>query len=500
MRIISCFTRLLRRTLLPVCAFALAVAPAAARQTLTIEDALFTAMENSPDILGTRLDLERSSQLLRAQQAALKSQLSLTLNPINYSTDRQFNQLFSAWNNTDSKSTSGQFTIAQPILQTDGTLNLINRFNWQNSYSDYQGIRNKSYTNESYISYSQPLFTYNRRKLQTRELELDLETTRLSYAVQKLVIERQVTQNFYAAYERKMSLDIAREELSNRQTSFDIIKNKVDAGLAAREELYQAELDLTNSRSTVQNREMELENALDRFKHLIGLSLDEEIEVEADVTWQPVNVNLETAVNHGLGNRMELRQREIAIDNAQFNLTRVQAQNEFRGDLTLTYGIKGNDERLTDIYETPTRTKRVSLQFDIPLWDWGEKNARINASRAGITKARLSTEVERNIIIMGVREAWRALENQGSQIELAEQGVRNAELTWEINLERYRNGDLTSMDLNLFQNQLSQRKMALVQALIDYRLALLNIKIESLYDFEKGRSVLDQVLNEDAMY
>ena len=485
------------RVLLLICVLLLQAGPAACQQNLSLENALTIAMENSPDILSTRLNLERSSQLLRAQQAALKSQLSLTLNPISYSTDRQFNQLFSVWNNTDSKSSSGQFTLAQPIIQTDGTLNLINRFNWQNSYSDYQGFRNKSYTNDVYISYSQPLFTYNRTRLETRELELDLENTSLSYAVQKLVIERQVTQNFYSAYESKMNLDIAREELANRQASYDIIKNKVDAGLVAREELYQAELDLTGSRSTVENREMELQNAFDRFKHLIGTSLDEDIDVEADVAWQPVTVDLDMAVNHGLERRMELRQREIAIDNARFDLTRVQAQNEFRGDFTVTYGIKGNDEQFAEIYDTPTRTKRVSLQLDVPLWDWGEKEARINASKATIQRTQLSAEVERELIIIGVREAWRALRNQSSQIELAEQGVRNAELTYEINLERYKNGDLTSMDLNLFQNQLSQKKMSLVQARIDYKLALLNMKIESLYDFEKGQSVVDDVLDHE---
>jgi len=58
-------------------------------------------------------------------------------------------------------------------------------------------------------------------------------------------------------------------------------------------------------------------------------------------------------------------------------------------------------------------------------------------------------------------------------------------LTYEINLERYANGDLTSMDLNLFQTQLSTKKMAYAQSLIDYKIQLLNLKIQSLYDFRK---------------
>jgi hypothetical protein len=48
------------------------------------------------------------------------------------------------------------------------------------------------------------------------------------------------------------------------------------------------------------------------------------------------------------------------------------------------------------------------------------------------------------------------------------------------------------MDLNLFQNQLSTKKMAYAQALIDYKIELLNLKIQSLYDFEKNEAIVPE--------
>ena len=63
--------------------------------------------------------------------------------------------------------------------------------------------------------------------------------------------------------------------------------------------------------------------------------------------------------------------------------------------------------------------------------------------------------------------------------------MRNAELTYDINLTRYREGDLTGMEISQFQTQLSNRRMAYAQALINYKIELLNLKILSLYDFEK---------------
>lgn len=50
------------------------------------------------------------------------------------------------------------------------------------------------------------------------------------------------------------------------------------------------------------------------------------------------------------------------------------------------------------------------------------------------------------------------------------------ERTYEINLEKYRNGNLTGMDLQQFQNQLTTAKQDYTSAIISYKIELLNLK------------------------
>lgn len=45
------------------------------------------------------------------------------------------------------------------------------------------------------------------------------------------------------------------------------------------------------------------------------------------------------------------------------------------------------------------------------------------------------------------------------------------------------------MDLDRSQEQLSQSQISYTNALISYKLELLNLKIQTLYDFEKKMSV-----------
>ncbi len=471
----------------------LMAAPISAQQSLTLDRALSMAEIKSPNIQQSLLNLERYQNNLEAQRAAMKSKFSLSISPIDYTNTRRFDNRFSEWYTNESFASNSVFRVEQPILFTDGTLSLINRFGWQKSTAEFTGqdpTTSRRFSNNLYLNLNQPLFTYNRLKLQLKELELSFENANISYAIQRLNMEKSVTQFFYNVYMAQMNLSIAREELANTEKSYEIIKNKVDAGLAAKEELYQAELNVSQSKSSLQNSQVTFENAKDQLKMYLGMDLFEEILVLADVEAKPVAVDLQKAIDNGLKNRMELRQREIDVETSQFEMIRTKALNEFSGSMNLAYGIIGDNEKLNEMFDQPTKNPQVQLSFEIPIFDWGERKARIRAQEASLKSQELNLDQEKNQIVIDIRQAYRNLLNQENQIEIARQSERNAQLTYEINLERYQNGDLTSMDLNLFQNQLSSRKIAYAQALINYKIELLNIKVQTLFDFEKNQAVI----------
>ncbi|MEN8117348.1 MAG: TolC family protein [Bacteroidota bacterium] len=471
-----------------------------AQEAITLDKALGIAETGSPDLRQSLLNLERFQKNLEAQRAALKSRFSLEVSPVEYSNQRRFDNRVSEWYTNENLGSNARFVVSQPILLTDGTISLSNEFGWQSSNSTSAGFtESEVFYNNLYLNVNQPLFTYNRLKLQLKELELNYENANISYAIQRLNLERNVTQFFYNVYMSQMNLTIAKEELQNTQKSYDIIVNKVDAGLAAREELYQAELNLATSKSTLQNSEVTFENAKDQLKLYLGMDLFEDILILADIGANPIPVDLDKAIDNGLNSRMELRQREIDIESSQFALIQTKSLNEFRGDLNLRIGITGDDPKLNQIFDSPTQSPSVALSFNIPLFDWGEKKARIAAAKATIQSQELSLSEEKKQIVVDIRQVYRNLQNQLNQIDIAKQNERNAQLTYEINLERYENGDLTGMDLNLYQTQLSEKKIAYSQALINYKIELLNLKIQSLYDFEKGEEILpsELYLNED---
>jgi len=472
----------------------LAMAVSAHGEELTLERALNIAFQNSPAMRQAGFQLEISERNLNAQQAGLKSQFSLTVQPYRTSSSRVFSELTSTYNTQTQTRSQTTFTIRQPIKWTDATLTVTDRLNWQEATSSFAGgTKQTAFSNSLTFSLDQPLFTYNRTKMEIKELELALENTQLAYAIQKLLIERQVTQQFLNLYYSRMSIQISQEEYENATESFNIIKSKVDAGITAPEELYQADITKDNSLAALEDKRMQHENSLDTFKTLLGLELEALVDVAADIQKAFVDVDLDKAVAHGLENRMELRQMDIEIQNAMHDLIRAGAENEFEASLGIAFGLTGTSPEFNGIYDSPNTDRLIALTLNIPLFDWGQKKHRMAAARAQVETVKLSADEEAKSIKAEIREAFRNLMNQKRQIEIAEKSITNAELTYEINLERYRNGDLSSKDLQFYQLQLSQQRLALVQALINNKLALLDLKIRTLWDFEANRSILDEL-------
>ena len=454
---------------------------------MTLEDALEYSIDHSPELQEALINLERYKLNLEAQRASLKSRFALTLNPFTYSNSRSFDNRFSEWYTNESFSSNGTFSITQPIIWTDATVSLNNKFGWQqNTSTSGTTSTNKAFSNDLYLSINQPLFTYNRTKTDLRSMELNYGNALINYALRRLSIESTITSSFYNVYTAKNNLEISEAELKDAQQNFEIIKNKVEADLSARDELYQAELNVAQAASTVDNRKVSLENAKDNLKQTLGLDIDDDFDVVAEISAKPVKVDMLTAINSALGSRLELRQREISRTELDIQMKQIKETNSLDGSLSLSLGIMGDNEKFQKIYDHPTNNPRVSVSLSVPIFDWGARRARIKAQELATKIFDMQTDEERKSIEIAVRRSCRSLLNLESQMIIAEQSLKNAQLTYDLNSERYRNGELTGMEMNQFQTQLSNQKMSYVSTIINYKLELLNLKIISLYDFENG--------------
>ncbi len=387
-------------------------------------------------------------------------------------------------------SSSASLGIRQPIKWTDGTISLINDFSWQDASNRTDNRKNTSFNHNLSLRLEQPLFTYNRTKMQLKELEYALENAKISYAMQELNIEKQVTTQFYNVYQKQKDLNNAREEYNNQKQNYDIIKNKVEADLVAKEELFQAEVNMATSESSVYSAEINYENAKDNFKILLGMPLDEDVMVLPNTGINTIEVNSNDAVRYALEQRMEIRQKQITLEEDVFNIIRAKAENEFKGSISARIGLDALAGKIKNMYDSPTDNEQIGISLNIPIFDWGAKKARVKSSELAMESNQIDLDEQKKNITLEVRQICRNLPTLVRQIDIKKKSIENAEHTYEINLEKYRTGNLTGMELQQYQTQLTNAKQEYTNALISYKLELLNLKIQTLWDFENNKSYL----------
>lgn len=481
---------MLKHTLILVFLAAFGASSAVAQEVMTLEKALEVAFEHSPSLIQSKLSLEQQQLNLKAQNASLKSQFSLDVNPFNYTRNNQYDSYNAKWYSSENMSSSASLGITQPIKWTDGTVSLYNDFSWQDASNQTSNQKSTSFNHNLSLRIEQPIFTYNRTKMELKELEYALENSKLSYAMQELSIERQVTQQFYSVYQQQKNLSTARDEYNNQKQNYDIIKNKVDAGLVAREELFQAEVNLATSESAVYTAEINYENAKDNFKILLGIDLNEDVMVLPNTEITTVNVDATQAVDYALKQRMELRQHQITLEQDLFSIIRAKSENEFKGSISARIGLDALGDKPGNMYSNPTDNEQIGISLNIPIFDWGSRKARVRSSELAMESDQINLDEEKKNITLEVRQICRNLPTLIRQIEIKRQNIENAEHTYEINLEKYRNGNLTGMELQQYQNQLTSAKQEYTNAIIDYKIELLNLKIQTLWDFETNQSYL----------
>jgi outer membrane protein TolC len=464
-----------------------------AADTLTYQTALDRALRQSPEVVQARLTLEQSEEAYRAVVAGQKLNVALSLTPLGYSNDLQLNNTYNTWNTIRNTQSSADLKLSQPVWLTGGTVSLDGNLGWNDLYTSLFNRENRSFDYHSTIGYSQPILLYNQLRMTLNQQKLTLENNQLMYAMKVLSMEHDIASDFYGLYQDQVNYEIAKDQLRDDQQSYDITKNKVIIGLSAQSDLYQAEINLAQSQSSVQNSLVTWQNAAEAFKQRLGIGLDSVVVITVDTATKPAPIDLGKAVANGLQKRMELRQDAITLQNAQFSLIQTKSSGFVSGTVNASVGLAGNSKDLQTLFQSPAKSQAVSISLALPLWDFGANRASVKASEIGVHQSRLTLEDEKTTVVLSIRREYRTILNLRSQISIARESERNAQFTYDLYLEKYKRGAMSALDLNQYEIQLTQAKSALTNAIVNHKIEMLNMKVLSLWDFDENKPVFPEI-------
>ncbi len=479
--------------------------------SLTLENAIAIALEESYDARMFRLELIEAEQDVKAAKGRFKTNVRFSMDSPNFQEQVQDIRLpdeVPQYNTVGTTRWNGQMVISQP-LPTNGSINLRSdlRQIHESVFRDQLDtrVKDRRFYTSMRLEMRQPLFIPNTLNLQVERANLNYELAQKQYTQTQLDVIYQVTQEFYNLYRAKRGLEIARENLKQLEDEFELARKKFEAGLIPEVEALQTEVDLAQGRNDLLEAEGTLSRSADQLKLAIGLPLGNAVTVETDFALSFFAVDEEQAIAHGLKNRAEIRQTEIERRLAEIMVKQTDAQSAIRGDVSAYYDLTGVSDpflpygtgtqelfrsSLTDLESRP-HNRGITFTLSIPLWDSGVNKAEVAAARAQLDRRGLTETEQKRMVEQEIRSVITRLRETKGRLEALQKSESVALRGYEISRARFDNGDITSQQLALDRERLTQARQNYLNAYIQYQLAVADLKRQTLYDWESNRSLVE---------
>jgi outer membrane protein len=471
--------------------------------TLDLESSIRIAKEKSNTMLILQQRLNQASYDLKAATSRFRTHINMDLTLPRYTeTVKQWeDSLGISFYSIRQNQLAGSLSIDQP-LPSDGTLYI--RSGIQN-YVDYN-FDNRLTQLTTSIGVIQPIeafYGYNNIRLAYKQAKLayDLSLKQLKRAELDLVYE--ISSIFYNLLSYKERLNIAQQTLERQTDAYNIARNKYNAGLIREVEALQMEVDLNAAINDLDIARVNYTSQISLFKEVMGLNLSDSIIVESDLGYDRVIVDVEKAVSLALENRYELKESEIQIELSEMEIKRRKAAGRISGNILLNYDLIGTDKsNLSVPFETSMSNSwqnisdrpgnfGAALVISIPILDWGENKARVNAARASLKENQYQLDGEKVSIEREIRTIVDRLQSSLKRLEMLEKNVLVAEKSFEISRQRYSNGEIDSQAMALERERLNNAYISKLESFITYKLLLSDLMRKTFYDFENDHSMLD---------
>jgi outer membrane protein len=354
---------------------------------------------------------------------------------------------------------------------------------------------NKAYTRLAF-SFNQPIFTANEKKENLQEAKFYFDRFSNQFTRGQMDIIYEVTHGFYSLYQFTRKVEISEEKLKNAEEAARIARIKAENGRIPEVDVLITRVDLARSQALVSETRNGLERERDSFKHLIGLPLEEDIQIVTDLKYDTFDVDIDQAIKSALAHRLELDEAALNIDLQKIEVNRAKRYSELKGNISAYYDLTGVSTLTSgasrDLFQSSIdnfidrRPNRgITLSVSYPIFDWGRRSALEQQEEAYMRDYELQLEDTQKLVIRQVRDVVRSVEEAKSRLHIHEQNQQVAEMTYDISRQRFENGDINSQELALEQERLADSQLSYLEAFIAYQLHVADLKRKTLWDFDK---------------
>ena len=325
------------------------------------------------------------------------------------------------------------------------------------NYTIFDGLGRK-------YNYEQLKATYNLTELQARET---IENTYL----QLFTIYFQIARLSENKDNLQEALSISKKRLKRAQYQYDY-------GQSTKLEYLNAQVDVNNDSITFISAKQQLSNAKRGLNVILGIDKETNYVVETEVTYNKL-LNLDELEQKTITNNSLLKQNEKNIAISEFNI-KVNKSNYFPTlGFNASYGFnRTENENLINPFGAKLITSdglNAGLNLTWNIFDGGGTKTRLANAKIALDNQQILLAQQKANIKNNLKNTWDNYNNQLFILKAQEQNVASNQNNFDRTQERFKLGQITSVEFRQAQINLINAKTALNNAKFDAKLIELQL-------------------------
>ncbi|MEO9572287.1 MAG: TolC family protein [Polaribacter sp.] len=454
-------------------------------QNITLNDVLKLAGKNSLDIFKAKRNYGVNYWEFRSYKSSLLPKIDFTTRPFTFNSaliERyDSEQNIDVYRQQQTINSFANLSISQDIRATGTSVFLNSSFNRLENFGDFE---TKSYNATPVrIGLVQPIMAFNRFKWEQKTAPLEFQKAKQDFLYELQTINLKAVNLFFNWALASKKVAIAEENKTTAKKLFNIGKQRYALIAIERDQLLNLELDVYNANTNLTQNQQALQKATAALKLFLRDKLPTGAMPTLPELISDLSINLNKAIDLAYKNNPDILNLKIKKIEALRNLDQVVKNNRFDLSLTASYGLNQQADTFVDAYGRFLDQQNVSIQFSIPVLDWGERKGKIKT--AIMNKEVVDIELQQN------EETYKQDITQNVldfniQHELVLGALRTNEISKEsyhLTEKRFLSGSVDFLNLTSSRKAWQQANENYIQALQSYWALYYKVQQLTLYNF-----------------
>jgi outer membrane protein TolC len=282
----------------------------------------------------------------------------------------------------------------------------------------------------------------------------------------------------------------AQQDKMNADTLLVLSRGRFEVGKIAETDLLQVELSAMQAETRLAEAQLRMQSNAEQLRDFLNLQGEVEFDLIPPYTLPVVTISPDEALAFAQQNRSAVVAFERRLLSAQASVAQAKGETGVTAYAQGRFGLTKDGQTITQAYQDPIDNEVFTLGISAPIADWGKSKARRSVALANLELEQRQVEQERENFDRLVVLRAQQFELIRRNTDVAARYFDAAKKRYEISYQRYLIGKIDVTELNLALTEQEGARIAYLQAVRDFWMAVFDIRGLTLYDFINGRTLM----------